>query len=46
MKNLIRNSLILMAITFILLGCNTVRGLGQDIENAGATIEANAEQSD
>ena len=29
----------LLAATFALAGCNTVRGMGQDIRNAGSAIE-------
>jgi predicted small secreted protein len=29
----------LLAATFLLAGCNTVRGLGQDIQRAGNAIE-------
>ena len=35
-------SLGLMAVLLTLTGCNTVRGLGQDIEKAGAAIEKSA----
>ena len=30
---------VLIAATLVLAGCNTVRGMGQDIEKAGETIE-------
>ncbi|MEQ1592310.1 MAG: entericidin A/B family lipoprotein [Thiobacillaceae bacterium] len=30
---------ILMAAAFILAGCNTVRGVGQDIEKAGEAVK-------
>ncbi len=30
---------VLIAATLILTGCNTVRGMGQDIEKAGETIQ-------
>lgn len=30
---------ILIGAALILAGCNTVRGMGQDIEKAGSTIE-------
>jgi predicted small secreted protein len=46
MKNLIRNSIILTALTVILIGCNTMRGLGEDIENAGGAIEEAADRND
>jgi predicted small secreted protein len=29
----------LLAITFVLAGCNTVKGAGQDIQRAGSAIE-------
>jgi predicted small secreted protein len=29
----------LLAIAFILAGCNTVKGVGQDIQKAGGAIE-------
>jgi predicted small secreted protein len=29
----------LLAITFVVAGCNTVRGAGQDIQKAGTAIE-------
>lgn len=36
---------ILLALLLVVLtGCNTVRGLGQDIESAGGAIERKAEQ--
>jgi predicted small secreted protein len=30
---------ILLAVAFVLAGCNTVRGVGQDIQKAGEKIE-------
>jgi predicted small secreted protein len=30
---------VLLAVSLILTGCNTVRGMGQDIENAGQSIK-------
>ena len=30
---------ILFAIAFVLAGCNTIRGAGQDIQKAGGAIE-------
>ena len=30
---------ILLAVAFVLAGCNTVRGVGQDIQRAGEKIE-------
>ena len=29
----------LFAIAFVLAGCNTVRGVGQDVQKAGSAIE-------
>jgi predicted small secreted protein len=29
----------LIAIAFVLAGCNTVRGVGQDVQKAGSAIE-------
>ena len=29
----------LLAIAFVLAGCNTVRGAGEDLQKAGAAIE-------
>ena len=29
----------LLAVAFILAGCNTVRGVGQDVQRAGGAIE-------
>jgi predicted small secreted protein len=34
-----KTALILLAIAFVCAGCNTVRGIGQDIEKGGAAIE-------
>ena len=42
MKTLI--SLSLVAGLFALAGCNTVRGIGQDIEKLGSTIEGAAKK--
>jgi entericidin A len=42
MKTLI--SLSLIAISLGLAGCNTVRGIGQDIEKLGSTIEGAAKK--
>ncbi|TFY96481.1 entericidin A/B family lipoprotein [Ramlibacter rhizophilus] len=30
---------LLLAATFVLAGCNTVRGMGQDIQKAGSALE-------
>ena len=35
-------SLGLLAMAVSLAGCNTIRGIGQDIEKAGAAIEKSA----
>jgi predicted small secreted protein len=40
MKKLISFSL--MAALLALAGCNTIRGIGQDIEKAGSAIEKSA----
>jgi len=32
-------TLIALSAAFLLAGCNTVKGLGQDIERAGSAIE-------
>ena len=32
----------LLAIAFLLAGCNTVKGFGQDIEKVGGKIESGA----
>jgi len=29
----------LLALTFVLMGCNTVKGVGQDVQKAGNAIE-------
>ena len=34
-----RTIVTLLAAAFVLLGCNTVRGMGQDIQKAGEAIE-------
>ena len=30
---------IVLAITFVLAGCNTVKGVGQDVQRAGGALE-------
>lgn len=30
---------ILLALAFVLAGCNTVKGMGQDVQRAGSAIE-------
>ena len=32
-------TLIVLALTFVLAGCNTVKGMGQDVQRAGSAIE-------
>ena len=32
-------TLLALALTFVLAGCNTVKGVGQDIGKAGSAIE-------
>ena len=32
-------SLLVMSLAFLLAGCNTVRGMGQDVQRAGSAIE-------
>jgi len=32
-------TLIIVSIAFVLAGCNTVRGIGQDIEKGGEAIQ-------
>lgn len=32
-------TLITLSLAFVLTGCNTVKGVGQDIEKAGSAIE-------
>jgi len=34
----------LLAATFVLAGCNTVKGMGQDIQKAGSAIEGAAKK--
>jgi predicted small secreted protein len=40
-----RNRMILMALlaAFALSGCNTIRGVGQDVKKAGEVVEETAE---
>ena len=40
MKRLVMLSLV--SLTLVLAGCNTIRGIGQDIEKAGSAIEKSA----
>ena len=40
MKRLVTFSLVSLAL--VLGGCNTIRGIGQDIEKAGSAIEKSA----
>ena len=32
-------ALIVLAIAFVLAGCNTVKGVGQDVQRAGGALE-------
>ena len=32
-------TLLALALTFVLAGCNTVKGMGQDLQKAGEKIE-------
>jgi predicted small secreted protein len=32
-------SVVLLAVSFLFVGCNTVKGVGQDIQKAGEKIE-------
>jgi predicted small secreted protein len=34
-----KSALLLICLGFILAGCNTVRGVGQDVQKAGSAIE-------
>jgi entericidin A len=34
----------LFAVAFLLVGCNTMRGLGQDVQKAGEKIEDKAKK--
>jgi predicted small secreted protein len=42
---MIQRLVILLAAAAVLAGCNTFRGLGQDIERAGDRIQDKAERS-
>lgn len=44
MKNL-KTTLLFLVSAFILAGCNTTRGIGQDIEATGEVIEDVAEET-
>ncbi len=35
-------ALFALALTFVLVGCNTVKGVGQDVQKAGGAIERSA----
>lgn len=35
----------LLAVTLVLIGCNTVRGVGKDIEKAGEVIQRGADKT-
>ena len=34
-----KKAITLIALAFVLAGCNTVKGMGQDIQKAGGAIE-------
>ena len=44
MLDLVIRSLAVMALVAVLGGCNTVRGLGKDVQNAGEAVEDAAEE--
>jgi predicted small secreted protein len=35
---------VLLAVAFVLAGCNTVRGFGQDVQKAGEKLEEKAKK--
>ncbi|MBE7939060.1 MULTISPECIES: entericidin A/B family lipoprotein [Ramlibacter] len=37
-------TLLAITITFVLAGCNTMRGMGQDVQKAGSAIESAAKK--
>ena len=37
-------TLLALALTFALAGCNTVKGMGQDVQKAGGAIERAADK--
>ena len=37
-------TLLALALTFFLAGCNTVKGMGQDVQKAGGAIERAADK--
>ena len=37
-------TLFALALTFVLAGCNTVKGMGQDVQKAGGAIERAADK--
>ena len=37
-------SVFVVTVAFILTGCNTVKGVGQDVQKAGSTIEEAAKK--
>ena len=39
MKSLVKFSALLLVVSFALSACNTVRGVGQDIEKGGEAIQ-------
>lgn len=45
MKTSLRNILTLAFLSFILVGCNTMQGLGEDIQRAGGAIRDAADRN-
>ncbi|ATH76821.1 MULTISPECIES: entericidin A/B family lipoprotein [Halomonadaceae] len=43
MKRSMLLGILLMSTLLVISGCNTVRGMGQDIERGGAAIQRSAE---
>ena len=39
MKKIATTTLLALAVGCVLAGCNTVRGMGQDVQRAGGAIE-------
>lgn len=42
MKKIVAGSLVML---FVLAGCNTVKGLGEDVSSAGNTVSNTAEKT-
>ena len=38
-----KDLLLIMALSFLMVGCNTMHGAGEDIENSGEAIERAAD---